>query len=108
MTHREKKMFSCYVFRAVVYLIHGLHGHCVVFHEMASLLVQYGIAAYSHDNYGHGRSSGTKVLPPNFSVYWQDAVDRIKEVSATHPDIPVFAFGHSLVSIVLGVVDQTI
>ena len=73
-----------------------------MFHEMAALFVQYGLAVYSHDNYGHGRSAGVKVLPPDFNFYWRDAVDRIREVSSLHPGVPVFAFGHSLVSQLIG------
>lgn len=82
--------------RCVLYLIHGLHGHCTLFHEMATFFAQHNIAVYSHDNYGHGRSAGDKVLPPEFGTYVSDAVERIKEVSANHPELPVFAFGHSL------------
>ena len=65
---------------------------------MATFFARHDIAVYSHDNYGHGRSAGCKVLPPEFDVYVGDAVERIKEVSGSHPGLPVFAFGHSLVS----------
>lgn len=82
--------------KCVLYLIHGLHGHCSLFHEMATFFAQHSFAVYSHDNYGHGRSAGDKVLPPEFDACVGDAVERIKEVSANHPQLPVFVFGHSL------------
>ena len=75
---------------------------------MATFFAQHNIAVYSHDNYGHGRSAGDKVLPPEFDTYVGDAVERIKEVSANHPQLPVFAFGHSLVGVQFFTVPTTI
>jgi acylglycerol lipase len=82
---------------SILYLVHGLHGHCTLFHDLATYMAARGIACYSHDNYGHGRSQGVKVQPPTFDVYVEDVIARISEVKARHPPhIPLFLFGHSL------------
>ena len=47
---------------------------------------------------GHGRSDGERVQVSDFDVYLRDVFQHIDQVSADNTGIPIFMFGHSMVS----------
>ena len=48
---------------------------------------------------GHGRSEGEKVQISSFEIYAADVLKHIDEASANNGGLPIFLFGHSMVSI---------
>lgn len=48
---------------------------------------------------GHGRSDGERVQISSFSVYVADVLKHIDESCVNNGGLPIFLFGHSMVSI---------
>ena len=46
---------------------------------------------------GHGKSEGERVMVQTFDVYVDDVFYHIDEVRKSHPELPVYLFGHSMV-----------
>ena len=47
---------------------------------------------------GHGHSGGERVLIDSIETYARDVIQHVEGIKAKHPDLPVFLFGHSMVS----------
>ena len=47
---------------------------------------------------GHGRSEGERAQIQDFSHYVRDVFTHIDQVAAENTGIPIFMFGHSMVS----------
>lgn len=47
---------------------------------------------------GHGRSEGERAQVSDFSDYIRDLFKHIDQVTAEYTEIPIFMFGHSMVS----------
>ncbi|KAH3732468.1 multidrug resistance-associated protein 3 [Pelomyxa schiedti] len=87
--------------RAAVVLLHGLHEYCHRFLHVIDYMLQAGIAVYSGDFLGHGKSEGTKGYCTNINTEFVDvAVRRVhrvaQQISASTPPVPLFLYGHSM------------
>lgn len=81
--------------RAALVLIHGLGEHSGRYPHLAQRFTDRGIAVFSQDNRGHGRTPGTRgdmALPDAVS----DVGELLDEVQVRYPDLPVVIYGHSL------------
>ena len=47
---------------------------------------------------GHGHSEGERVQVSHFDLYLRDIFQHIDQVTADNAGIPIFMFGHSMVS----------
>lgn len=82
--------------RAIVVLVHGAGEHSGRYEDVAAALTASGIAVYALDHRGHGRSDGPRALIDRVDRGVAD-VERLATLAqATHPDVPLFALGHSL------------
>lgn len=80
---------------AVVCLVHGLGEHCKRFPFLIKFLNQKGIAIFSYDQRGHGRSQGKKGDITSFSVLLDDVENLLKMARSEFTDLPIFLHGHS-------------
>ena len=46
---------------------------------------------------GHGKSEGARVHIDSFSEYVDDLIQHVKLLKTSHPGIPMFLIGHSMV-----------
>lgn len=81
---------------ALVLIVHGILEHAGRYAEMAKHLNRAGIAVWGVDLRGHGRSSGSRVWTDHFDRYLDDISLVLADARTTHPDLPVFLFGHSM------------
>jgi len=86
--------------KALIMVEHGLAEHGGRYLNVANQLVPAGFAVYALDQYGHGKSDGTRVFVPQFETY----VDILKafydQLRAEHPDAKIFLLGHSMGSLI--------
>jgi alpha-beta hydrolase superfamily lysophospholipase len=82
--------------RAVLLLAHGLAEHSGRYGDFASYFADAGIATYTLDFPGHGRSDGKRGHIRDFQEY-TDALGALLSLAReAHPDIPFVLFGHSM------------
>jgi acylglycerol lipase len=86
--------------RAVVILAHGLGEHSGRYAHVAAYLTAHGYAVYALDHRGHGRSGGERVRVGSFDEFVADLRTYFEQVRATHPDLPIFLYGHSMGSLI--------
>lgn len=81
--------------RATMVLIHGLGEHSGRWDHWARRFADEGIAVFSMDNRGHGKTEGTRG-----DMRMPDAVADVGELVAEarnrYPELPVVIYGHSL------------
>jgi acylglycerol lipase len=77
-------------------LYHGLGEHTGLYEPLAAALNAAGIAVWTHDHAGHGRSEGVRVLVDNIDHLLDDAETLLGLARAAHPDVPLVITGHSL------------
>merc|ERR1711860_314543 len=86
--------------RALVFLCHGYGEHCGTVYDsfISQQLIKDDYLVFAHDHVGHGKSEGDRVHIDHFSVYCRDVWQHITEMKEKHPGLPVFIYGHSMVS----------
>jgi acylglycerol lipase len=84
--------------KASMLLVHGLGEHSSRYAHFAAKLVAEGIAVFTFDGRGHGKSSS-----PNPTAFFANYQDYLKDIDALFqkvktyiPGIPSFLFGHSM------------
>jgi alpha-beta hydrolase superfamily lysophospholipase len=83
--------------KAVLFFIHGLGEHINRYHNVSRHFADLGFAVYALDHEGHGRSKGLKKeYFDRFSGLVDDIFQLIDENVTKHPELPVFALGHSM------------
>ena len=84
--------------RASLLLVHGLGEHSGRYAPLVERLVESGVAVFTFDGRGHGKSANGK--PDAFFASYRDYledIDRLNEkVVGYFPGIPSFLFGHSM------------
>jgi acylglycerol lipase len=80
----------------VLLLCHGAGEHSGRYQNVVDALAPDGWAVYGVDHRGHGRSSGERVHVERFSDWIGDFDIFRRAVVSKHPNLPVFALGHSL------------
>lgn len=82
--------------QAIIFLIHGLGEHSSRYQHVAEFLTSHGIAVYSMDNRGHGKSGGERGHVNNFEDFMKDIDLLIQTARLEYPSLPAFLYGHSL------------
>lgn len=81
---------------SLVVLVHGIGEHAKRYDPVAERLNQSGIAVYSFDLRGHGRSSGKRGHIGSFTTTHGDMDALACRAREAVGDLPLFFFGHSL------------
>lgn len=84
--------------KASLLLVHGLAEHSSRYQHLAEKLVAAGIAVFTFDGRGHGKSAGgyPTAYFKSYKTYLQDIDALYKKVQSYYPSIPSFIFGHSM------------
>jgi len=86
--------------RAVVQLTHGISEHSGRYDRFARHLAENGYRVYASDLRGHGLSVPQTQLGQASVHFWADTTADMKQlldiIQAENPNLPRFAFGHSL------------
>jgi acylglycerol lipase len=86
--------------KAVVLLIHGVAEHAGRYQHVADFLTGHGYAIYSMDYIGHGHSEGTRAFLHTLDQPVSDLEIYLDRIHASHPETPVFVYGHSMGSLI--------
>lgn len=81
--------------RASLILIHGLGEHSTRYGHLATKFNDVGIAVFTMDNRGHGKTPGGRGVMDLAKVL-DDIGERLQDARERYPDTPVVTFGHSL------------
>jgi alpha-beta hydrolase superfamily lysophospholipase len=83
--------------RACLIIVHGLSEHSSRYMNLVNALVPAGLAVYTFDHRGHGRSAEKRVAHVgDWAEYRGDVRAFVELVSAKQTDRPLFIFGHSM------------
>ncbi|HTL34701.1 MAG TPA: lysophospholipase [Kofleriaceae bacterium] len=82
--------------RGAFVIMHGLKDYSARYADLASQLAAAGYSVYAFDLRGHGRSSGPRVAPDDWTDYVSDLDRFLTTVEQREPGKPVFLFGHSM------------
>lgn len=82
--------------RAQCTLLHGYAEHCHRYEALVQALNGAGIAVYSLDYKGHGRSAGRTSYITSFRSLIPDAVSTVRWAAERSPGVPRLLFGHSM------------
>ncbi|HEX2513781.1 MAG TPA: alpha/beta hydrolase [Chloroflexota bacterium] len=82
--------------RAVTLLVHGYGEHQGRYSGLVRALTGRGLAVYTLDHRGHGRSGGARATVLRFDDFVDDLHLLEQRARAAHPGAPVFVFGHSM------------
>lgn len=81
--------------RAVVVIVPGFNAHSGYYHWVAGKLVAAGLAVYSVDLRGRGKSDGERFFVEKFDDYESDAAALVGLAKSREPGLKVFLLGHS-------------
>lgn len=82
--------------KAVILLVHGMGEHSSRYAPFAEFMTQEGIAVFSFDHRGHGKSGGKRGHSPNYECLMDDLELALMQTKAFFEDLPLFMMGHSL------------
>lgn len=81
--------------KGLVVLLHGLNEHSGWYASFAKDLNKQGYGVFGMDWIGHGGSDGLHGYVESLDHVLADIKVYIQRVTADHPDVPCFLFGHS-------------
>ena len=85
--------------KAMIFIAHGMAEHAQRYFDFAEFLFEHGFSIFLHDHRGHGKTKGIRGYFAK-SDGWSKCVDdihaHILSIKKTHPDTPIFLFGHSM------------
>ncbi len=81
--------------RGVVVIVPGFNSHSGYYEWVAAQLTADGLAVYSIDLRGRGKSDGERFYVQSFDDYVADVATFVSLVKESEPDLPVFMLGHS-------------
>lgn len=81
---------------ALVIIVHGIGEHAKRYDAIAGRLIKKGIAVFSFDLRGHGRSSGHRGHIGSFATTRGDMDALACRARESAGDVPLFFYGHSL------------
>jgi alpha-beta hydrolase superfamily lysophospholipase len=85
--------------KACIFIAHGMAEHSLRYEELAEVLYQAGYSVFMHDHRGHGNTPGMRGFfaeTDGWSKCVEDMAAHIDQIKCTHPQIPMFLFGHSM------------
>lgn len=86
--------------RAVLVLAHGYSEHAGRYDRLAGELASLGYATIALDHRGHGRSEGPRATCARFDDFTDDYASLVSWARARYPEVPLYALGHSMGSLV--------
>ncbi len=86
--------------KAVLLLLHGVAEYAGRYQHLADFLTGHGYAVYSMDYVGHGHSEGTRAFLNTLDRPVTDLESYLDQIHASHPETPVFVYGHSMGSLI--------
>ncbi len=86
---------DCHI-RGIVAIVHGLGGHSDIFGNLVEFLSDRGIAVYSFDLRGHGRSPGQRGYINDWSEFREDLKAFLQFIITQENRLPLFLLGQSL------------
>jgi alpha-beta hydrolase superfamily lysophospholipase len=81
---------------AVLLVVHGIAEHSGRYSNLVNYFVPKGLAVYSFDLRGHGKSDGTRSHIEQFSYYLDDVKTYFDIVRKQNPNAKIFLVGHSM------------
>ncbi len=81
---------------ANILLVHGLGEHCGRYQHVAEFLTAAGVAVFSFDLRGHGKTEGVRGHAPSYDHIMDDIDAYLVRIRERYPSIPLFLYGHSL------------
>ncbi len=87
--------------RGHLVLLHGYGEHCGRYGHVADALNRIGLAVYTYDQRGHGRSPGRRGYIRDFERLVDDLGDFLDHLGDRLDDAPRFVMGHSMGGLVL-------
>ncbi|NQV41972.1 MAG: alpha/beta hydrolase [Candidatus Marinimicrobia bacterium] len=91
-----EQTWPCKDAKGVVLITHGIAEHSGRYAHVAQSLVEAGYTAVGFDLRGHGKSSGKRNYINSFQDYLNDLQEVLNRTRSSHPDLPLFLFGHSM------------
>jgi acylglycerol lipase len=82
--------------RGVVVITHGIRDYALRYGAFAKQLNAQGYAVYAQDLRGHAHSGGQRQRFDSMAQLVADTDLAVEAARRAHPDVPLFAFGHSL------------
>ena len=82
--------------KAVVCLVHGLGEHSSRYAHVAEAFCRAGIALFTADTRGHGRSGGIRGHFPSIEAVMKDIDLLLAQARQRYPGLPMVLYGHSL------------
>lgn len=80
---------------AVVVIVPGFNAHGDRYQWVAEQFSAVGLAVFTVDLRGRGRSEGERFYVDNFEDYVADVAATVALAGSREPDLPVFLMGHS-------------
>ena len=82
-------------------IVHGYGDHCSRYEWTMNQFCRAGIATYTYDQRGHGRSPGKRGYIPCFEDFLDDLDVFLEHIKDTLTEAPLFLMGHSMGGMVL-------
>ena len=86
--------------RAALLIVHGMAEHRGRYLDIAQWFAGQGLACFTFDLRGHGRSPGERADIDSFQAYVDDLLAIRAGIAQRYPALPLFLWAHSLGSIV--------
>jgi alpha-beta hydrolase superfamily lysophospholipase len=87
--------------RAALIIVHGIAEHGARYRHVAAALASKNIASFVYDQRGHGEFPGPRAHVADFADFARDLALIGADVQSRFPALPVFAWGHSMGSIIV-------
>lgn len=87
--------------KAALVVVHGVAEYSNRYQNLAESLVNQGYAIYTYDQRGHGKSEGQRGFINDWSEYREDFITFLVWVREREPNLPLFAYGHSMGALVI-------
>jgi acylglycerol lipase len=81
--------------RAVVVIVHGFNSHSGYYPWVAERLTASGLAVYTFDLRGRGKSEGERYFIESFQEYQDDVHAVVSRARSREPGLPIYLLGHS-------------
>jgi acylglycerol lipase len=81
--------------RGVLVIVPGFYSHSGYYERVAEQLAADGLAVYSIDLRGRGKSDGERYYVVSFDDYVGDVSGLMKIAKSENPDLPIYLLGHS-------------
>ncbi len=81
--------------RALIVIVPGFNSHSGYYEWVAAQLTADGLAVYSIDLRGRGKSDGERFYVQDFKDYVNDVATFVSLIKESEPGLPVFMLGHS-------------